>query len=428
MSDFTLLLFGGSVPWGFPYAPKCDIGSIVSQAWSGSVADTELVVHNEAQYGAPSRYVLERVRSVARRSDLGGRSVALVYSGNNEFIHLAPGRDSRGTGPALVGEVERAAIVENHRQNLEASALALRRAGVEVVLSTIPTNLRDWPPSYTVLPAEEDGRGRAITDLLARARAMIQAARADEVEATLDELLRLDPACAQAHFALGRLHLARGRAADARVHLVRANDCDGRPIRATTAINANIRALAAEHGLRLLDAEAIFDSTAPEPVCGNAQFWDDCHPKLAGYVALAGRVSDEIAQFVGTTAPPMPSLDEVRRAHDLDESFEADLHWRVGLYCYKHADCWDAELPLDLGERYIRHALSLAPDRVETQIAFALLLACRGDEAGAREVVRTAHTIDPQRALWLLHGREAKTTLGSIGVTDVEQWAFSEDC
>ena len=266
LDRITLYLSAGRCR-GFPHAPICDIGTIVSHTWSGSVNGAEFVLRNEARYGAPSSYVLERARSVGQRSHAPSTAVALVFSGNNEFIHLSPGRGRRGRGPALVSAEERYAIVELHRKNLEASVLELRRAGIEVVLSTIPTNLRDWPPSYTVLARD---RAEHIERLYSDAR---DASRAGEAEGLMREILRLEPECAQAHFLLGRVHLAAGRAADARSHLVASNDFDGRPIRATSAINHNIRSLAAAHGIRLLDAEATFErrlrrSLRQRPVLG----------------------------------------------------------------------------------------------------------------------------------------------------------------
>lgn len=420
MQQFTLYLFGGSVPWGFPYAPKCDIGSIVAQAWSGAVAGAELVVCNEAQYGAPSRYVLERARSVAQRSHAPGSAVALIWSGNNEFIHLAPPRERHGRGPALIDAAQRQAIVERHRLHLEASIIELRAAGIEVVLSTIPINMRDWPPSYAV---RDEARGPTIDAMCSRARDLQLAGRPDEAEALLRDILCVEPECADLHFMLGRLLLAAGRSGEARSYLVRANDCDGRPIRATTAINDNILSLSAAHGTRLLDAERRFQAAAADGICGNAQFWDDCHPKLEGYIQIAEELGMHIAELAGMAAPPpMPSPGGIRRAHAIDPPFLADLLGRVGLYCYKHSDCCEPHMTLEFGETYARDALRLAPDNIEVHIVLMLLLACRGDRDGARTIARSAYAIDPSRALWLLHGREALTKLAALGIRNVERW------
>jgi tetratricopeptide (TPR) repeat protein len=420
-SEFTLYIFGGSVPWGFPYAPTCDIATIVSQAWSGSVDGAKLVRRNEAQYGASSRYVLERVRSVTQRTHAEGSAVALVYSGNNEFIHLSPGRGTQGRGRSLMTAGERNAIVETHRSNLETSILALRRSGIEVVLSTIPTNLRDWPPSYTVLSEDQ---AENIDRLYSCAAAASRAGRVGEAEGLLGEILRSAQELAQAHFLLGRVHLAAGRPADGRSHLVAANDFDGRPIRATSAINHNIRTLAAERGIRLLDAEATFAATTPDGICGSAQFWDDCHPKLDGYIQLADLLSSHIADFVRLGDPPAaPCADEVKRTHGMDQPFLASVYGRVGLYCYKHSECWDSELTLESAEDHLRCALAMAHESVEAHIALALVLARRCSEADAREHVRTALRLDLDRALWLIHGREARANFGALGINDIKQWA-----
>lgn len=427
--DFTLYLLGSSVPWGFPYAPACDIGTIVAQAWSGTVRGRTLVVRNEAKYGAQSTYVVERTRSIAQRQHTPHSALALVYSGNNEFLQLVPGRGKRGRGPALASPDETQVILEAHRRNLEAAILDLRAVGVEPVLSTLPTNLRDWPPSYTVLA---DDRAEQIERLYAEASKASEGSGAnghhvEEAVHLLDEILTLAPDCAQAHFRLGRLHLAAGRREAARRHLVAANDFDGRPIRATTAINRNIRDLAASHGIRLLDAEAAFEDAALDGICGNDQFWDDCHPKLEGYMLMAGRLGSHIAEFTGIgDAPAVPSREEVERAHGIDQPFMADVHGRMGLYCYKHSACWDDEITLGLGEDYLRRALEMAPGSIEVHIALALLLAWRGDDAAARSLARAAYALDAKRTLWLLHGPEARNTLGALGITDVEDWISND--
>lgn len=420
-SEFTLYLLGGSVPWGFPYAPACDIGTIVALSWSGVVRDKTLVIRNEAKYGAQSSYVVERARSIAQRRHSTHSAIALLYSGNNEFLQLVPGRGKRGRGAALAGADEIQAIVETHRRNLEAAVLDLRGAGVEPVLSTLPTNLRDWPPSYTVLANDRAEQIERLYDQASNASRR----SVEEAVSLLGEILTLAPDCAQAHFLLGRLQLAAGRQDVARRHLIAANDFDGRPIRATTAINRNIRDLATVHGIRLLDAEAAFEAAAPDGICGNRQFWDDCHPKLDGYILMAERLGGHIAEFTDAKgAPAVPSRDEVEHAHGIDLSFMADVHGRMGLYCYKHSGCWDDAITLGLGEDYLRRAIEMSPGSIEVHIALALLLAWRGDDAAARSLTRAAHALDAKRTLWLLHGPEARSTLGALGIADIEGWAL----
>lgn len=420
MASFALYLFGSSVAWGFPYAPGCDIGTIVSQAWSGSVDGAEVVVRNEAQYGAHSRFVLERTRAAPQKAHAQGTAIALVYSGNNEFLHLAPPSGTHGRGPALATAGQRRAAAELHRANIEASVAELRRAGIEVVLSTIPVNLRDWPPSYSVVA---DGRAAHVERDYAAAEHAALAGRHDEAADTLRELLAVEPDLAQAHFLLGRVLLAAGRPAQARTHLYAANDHDGRPIRATSAINQNIRDIAATLGTRLLDAQPLLEASAGDgATCGNAQFWDDCHPTLEGYVQLADGLGAEIAELTGVERPARPSTQAVRDAHGIDDVVLAGVYGRCGLYCYKHSNCWDGELILRLAERYLRRALAMDGSSVEVHVALILVLMKRGDEPGARALAGASLVIDASRALWLLNGREARSALGAAGITDVEAW------
>ncbi|MFE2707163.1 tetratricopeptide repeat protein [Streptomyces mirabilis] len=420
--QFTLYLFGSSVPWGFPYAPTCDIGTIVAQSWSGSVGGAPLVVRNEARYGAPSRYALERIRSVTQQPHRPNSALALVYSGNNEFLHLAPGHGAtQGWGPALMTPEEHAAIIDQHRANLEAGVLALRRAHIEPVLATIPTNLRDWPPTYSALDAAD------AADLVLRyqrAQDDARAGRTEQAVRLLRELLAEQGRFAQAHFLLGRLYLHSGRPDEARWHLVAANDCDGRPLRATTDINRTIRSLADTRGVRLLDVETAF-ITAAGGVCGRGDFWDDCHPTLEGYRRIAALLNDHVADLAGTGATPrVPPVDDVRAHHGIDAAFDADVLWRIGMYYYKHSSCWDSALTLEVAEEHLRRALELTPTSIEVHIALALVLAHRGDRAETRELLADALEFDRTRALWLLHGPEARAHFTALDIDDAVRWAL----
>ena len=68
----------------------------------------------------------------------------------------------------------------------------------------------------------------------------------------------------------------------------------------------------------------------------------------------------------------------------------------------------------------------MAPGSIEVHVALALLLAWRGDDAAARSLARAAHALDATRTLWLLHGPEARNTLGALGITDVESWILND--
>ena len=160
----------------------------------------------------------------------------------------------------------RAAFRDNLAEVLEAA----HRRGVPVLLCTVPVNLRDCAPFAS--GAEPSARSA---------------------------------------FQAGRAALAAGDGAGAAAALQRACDLDELRLRADSANNAIVRALAARSpGVRLVDAAAAFAADGPP---GAERFHEHVHLTFAGNYELARLVAAPLAG-VASSAPPLAPREAVAAA------------------------------------------------------------------------------------------------------------------
>ena len=160
----------------------------------------------------------------------------------------------------------RAAFRDNLAEVLEAA----HRRGVPVLLCTVPVNLRDCAPFAS--GAEPSARSA---------------------------------------FRAGRAALAAGDGAGAAAALQRACDLDELRLRADSANNAIVRALAARSpGVRLVDAAAAFAADGPP---GAERFHEHVHLTFAGNYELARLVAAPLAG-VASSAPPLAPREAVAAA------------------------------------------------------------------------------------------------------------------
>ena len=182
-----IFCLGGSSAYGFPWGADVAFTSIVGEA----LAASHLERHVEAVNAAGISYAMHRLNLVADELLAYRPDIFLIYSGHNEFIEpaffeslkrrsatrtrleyalsysrLYSGltlmnrwlREQQPSSATPMDQVvrrdqtriysppEKEAIVAQFRQGLERLVRRAQEAGVKVVLSTVPCNLRDWRP------------------------------------------------------------------------------------------------------------------------------------------------------------------------------------------------------------------------------------------------------------------------------------------
>lgn len=202
-----------------------------------------------------------------------------------------------------------------------------RKAGAQVLVSTVATNLKDSPPfSSQHSPSLSDSDLQQWQHAFDEATKQIQRGYDSEALALLEDSQSVDPQHAllafkkaQTYEKLGQLHKARRAYIDAR-------NLDGLRFRADSTLNKRIRETVQEHSderVALFDAERVFGGTANStyPIAGYDDFFEHVHFTFEGSYKLAKGIFSRIPSI-------FPELARIeRKAVPSIESCAAQLGW-----------------------------------------------------------------------------------------------------
>ena len=223
------------------------------------------------------------------------------------------------------------------RKNLTAILRQATAASPAVVACTVPVNLRDCAPFSTVF-LDDETAAQEVREILRAALAAETATNRAEAARLYADAIRRDPSHAEALFRAARLALAANRTAEAGALFSRARDADALRLRADARINDLIRTCAAETGVSLLDAEALFAIRSPQGIPGRELFLDHVHFTFAGTHLLAASILDRLEflrAFDAEPAGPVPGPDVVAAellyepwgaAAQLEAAIEQQIH------------------------------------------------------------------------------------------------------
>lgn len=425
---FRIHILGESTSAGVPYEARAGIGRIVAHLFGGRLRGRPIEIVTWAEKSENSGNVrADTARLVATESD-PEHALVIVYSGNNELekfggdIDLS--RDDRTLfDQPLVDAPTFDRVLAEYEDNLRATLQELRAHRLTTFLSTIAVNLAGWEPDRSVLadPAHEADVKRALDDAEA-ARASGDLAGA---LARVDAALALEPRFAWASKQRGDLLRALGRFDGARAAYQSAIDDNGAPTVATSRHDAILRRLAAEERVALVDCAAAMRAAARDGLPGGELFWDNCHPRLDGYLALSRAFATAIGAQLGEPPPHLDApLAEIERALAIDREYLAEVSTGCGQYLYVASRLiWNPRERLALSRACLESAAEVRPND-------ALLLASRGvlallehrlDES--REMWRRALAADESVARPRLKHKWVRSLLAQQGVSDPFAWA-----
>ena len=160
--------------------------------------------------------------------------------------------------------------------------------GVPVMLSTVVSNLLDWPPFISEFSLstgkEERARWFAFVHQADAMRAHNQFKDALENYASA---ALIDSTRADLQYDLGVCLAERGRTAEAKQHFARARDFDQLRFRATDEFNEVIRKVAHENHTMLADMVDVFEQNSKDSLIGYSLILEHVHPNLDGYFLMA---------------------------------------------------------------------------------------------------------------------------------------------
>lgn len=164
-------------------------------------------------------------------------------------------------------------IFSNFRRNLESILATFQKAGVNVIVSDISSNLLfppfESPPSEALAQAESlyaSGDFAGCLRMLSRPG---------------------DTTNARLRFWRGKALLAEGDTVAARQEFIRAQDEDLLKFRAPSRINQIIRDVTSSRGILCLSADSVLSANSPGGITGDGLFWEHLHPRAKGYFLIA---------------------------------------------------------------------------------------------------------------------------------------------
>jgi tetratricopeptide (TPR) repeat protein len=191
--------------------------------------------------------------------------------------------------------------------NLGEIAARGRESGATLVLSTVPVNLRDFPPlaslHRTDLPPEKLAEWQKCFTNGAQAQA---AGKPGEAMAEFRRAAEIDDTFAELAFQRAHCELALGQAAAAQTDYRLARDLDTLRFRADSRLNEIIRQTAKEKGVALIDADEALGRGAEKEL-----FYDHVHLNFTGNYRLAVLFAEELEKhWPGTRTDDSPWLSE----------------------------------------------------------------------------------------------------------------------
>jgi hypothetical protein len=407
-----LVVVGESSARGEPYHPWLSVGQVVGWQLERIFPGREVRVDIRADGGLCLEQAVLRLAKLERRPE-----ALIVFAGHNEFQarygwsrnvrHYAEegpesplallelGRSASSTISLILATLDRhygatpaprrvtrelidhpictpkeyAFLLEDFRRRLQALAAYCGRIGALPILIVPGSNDGAFEPSRSVLSGATPA---AVREAFARAFRAARAIEADDPEAAIAAYRRLaeqHPEFAEAHYRLARLLARAGAADEARGHFIRARDLDGLPLRCPSDFRDAIRSVADRHDALLIDGPERLARMSPAGVLDDHLFHDAQHVNLAGTVALAQEILEQLHRrralgWPDSSPVPRIELEAAARHFGMDAK-----RWAV--VCERSADFYartafvryDPAERLELGDRNARAARDLAAGR-----------------------------------------------------------------
>lgn len=353
----TLRVFavGGSASAGWPQPPSESYARQLEYALGRAFPGRRVEVFDASAHA----WAAYRVRLVLREALEFGPDLVVIYSGNNEFLEprrylpdialpveirrlasirwlrrlllpivrpdavLAAGRREHTTFEVWSklrqhalelrsDPVQLERVRDHYAESIEGMLREAGAVGVEVVLVTVPVNLRDWEPIVSSPPPSGEA-GVAWRERLVQGRRALANGLASEALAALRDAVALAPDHADTRFWLARALDRAGRFEEAVRVYREAADLDQNPFRALSGFNATLRRQAERYAhVQLADVDSGFLASSAPRAPGFDLFLDYVHPTARGNVLVAKLVYDavlesSVADARGTTLAFTPS-------------------------------------------------------------------------------------------------------------------------
>jgi tetratricopeptide (TPR) repeat protein len=214
-------------------------------------------------------------------------------------------------------------LCRDFQSNLQAICQTASRARAKVILSTVPVNLRDFPPLASLHRPDLTDPDRLRWEAALAAAAIAE--HRQLFPAALDlyrAAAQIDDHYAELHFRMAERYEATGQLEKAREQFILARDWDALPFRADDRLNNIVRATGhrrSEAGGRLIDLERAFAQSeqAPGGVPGARLFLDHVRFTFDGHYLAARALLPVVAEALALGKPAAAPLSRDQCAERL---------------------------------------------------------------------------------------------------------------
>ena len=179
-------------------------------------------------------------------------------------------------------------VAAHYRFNLNRMLKMAYSAGVQVILITPASNLKDCSPFKSEvsenLTAEQSAQFQVLFETGQEAA---NSGQAEQALSLFEEAESIDDRYADLHYQRGRVLMKRERWAEAAGAFRRALQEDVCPLRILPSMRQTLAELAAEHDVPLIDFASIIDGRSDQGIPGSDHFLDHVHLTIEGNRLLA---------------------------------------------------------------------------------------------------------------------------------------------
>ncbi|MGB5492725.1 MAG: tetratricopeptide repeat protein, partial [Woeseiaceae bacterium] len=210
-------------------------------------------------------------------------------------------------------------VYGHYEDNLTSIIETLRDKGINVILSSVPVNLRHSPPFLSVhSPRLSEEQLEQWGELTGRGAQSSDAENWGDAITQFQAALAIDPEYAGTHFRLATAFDNIGQFQEAKTHYQRALDLDALRFRADTRINKIIQEVAAElesDTFSYVDSAAAFEQASRPYQPGWNLLLEHVHYDFSGNHVLAAETSRSIMRSVtgDDTFVPLPGVEVAKR-------------------------------------------------------------------------------------------------------------------
>jgi len=330
---FRVFILGGSAAQGWPHPPNETFSYYLEKTLNRINPSRKTEVINCAVHGYASYRVLQVFEQIKKfHPDL-----IIVWCGNNEFLEERSFNDNnfsqvlrRVAGkirtvqvlnklifpPAKLGrdlnvagtfwkktrkealslradEKKYANVRKIYTQSISQIVGEAKEKGIQVMLMTVPVNLRDWQPNVAKLNGSKKDSIIWYNHFF-KGRGFMLKNQFDSSYKEFKLASKIQPENADSWFWMGKAAEQLEDTINAYVYFKHACDLDMNPFRAVSAFNDSLRSIALKYEILLFDAEKILRRNAQGGIPGFDLFLDYVHPSKSGNIHLCAEAAEII--------------------------------------------------------------------------------------------------------------------------------------